>query len=51
MQEAGHYNRTSIEEIRALIRDAGFMPAQRTTLYEVLKEFPDNIPAADAATA
>ena len=41
MQEAGHYNRTSIDEIKALIRDAGFMPVQRTTLYEILREFPD----------
>jgi cyclic dehypoxanthinyl futalosine synthase len=41
MQLAGHYNRTTVEEIIALIRDAGFTPAQRTTLYEVLREFPD----------
>jgi cyclic dehypoxanthinyl futalosine synthase len=41
MQLAGHYNRTTIEEIIALIRDAGFTPAQRTTLYDVLREFPD----------
>jgi len=42
MQEAGYYNRTSVDEIKALIRDAGFSPAQRTTLYEVVREFPDN---------
>jgi cyclic dehypoxanthinyl futalosine synthase len=41
MQLAGHYNRTTVEEVIALIRDAGFTPAQRTTLYEVLREFPD----------
>ena len=41
MQLAGHYNRTTVEEIIALIRDAGFVPAQRTTLYEILREFPD----------
>jgi cyclic dehypoxanthinyl futalosine synthase len=48
MQLAGHYNRTTIEEIVALIRDAGFTPAQRTTLYDVLREFPEGT-AADAA--
>jgi hypothetical protein len=41
MQLAGHYNRTTVEEIIELIRDAGFTPAQRTTLYDVLREFPD----------
>ena len=39
MQEAGFYNRTSIEEIQAIIRDAGFTPAQRTTKYEILRVF------------
>ena len=39
MQEAGFYNRTSIDEIQAMIRDAGFTPAQRTTKYEVLQVF------------
>ena len=37
MQEAGFYNRTTIEEVANIIRDAGFTPAQRTTLYEVLR--------------
>ena len=37
MQEAGFYNRTSVEEVCNIIRDAGFTPAQRTTLYEVLR--------------
>jgi len=41
MQEAGFYNRTNVEEVKALIRDAGFTPAQRTTLYEVVREFPE----------
>lgn len=40
MQEAGFYNRTTIDEIVALIRDAGFAPAQRTTLYDIVREFP-----------
>lgn len=48
MQEAGHYSRTSIEEMLALIRDAGFAPAQRTTLYDIVKRFdgPSLTPAA-----
>ncbi len=48
MQLAGHYNRTTVGEIIELIRDAGFVPAQRTTLYEILREFPEG-PAAEAA--
>jgi len=39
MQEAGFYNRTTTDEIVALIRDAGFKPAQRTTLYQIVREF------------
>jgi cyclic dehypoxanthinyl futalosine synthase len=45
MQEAGFYNRTSTDEIKALIRDAGFTPAQRTTLYEIIADFPEEITA------
>ena len=36
----GHVNMTTIEETRTLIREAGFEPAQRTTLYEILAEDP-----------
>ena len=39
MQEAGFYNRTTIEEVLAMIREAGFTPAQRTTKYEILQLF------------
>jgi cyclic dehypoxanthinyl futalosine synthase len=39
----GHVNMTTVEETRTLIREAGFEPAQRTTLYEILPE-----PAATA---
>lgn len=39
MHKAGHYNRTTIDEVQALIRDAGFVPAQRTTLYDVIQRF------------
>jgi cyclic dehypoxanthinyl futalosine synthase len=41
MQEAGFFNRTTVDEIVALIRDAGFVPAQRTTLYEIVREFAE----------
>ena len=43
MQEAGFYNRTTVEEVVAMISDAGFIPAQRTTLYEILRRF-DKVP-------
>jgi cyclic dehypoxanthinyl futalosine synthase len=46
MQEAGFFNRTTVEEIAALIRDAGFRPAQRTTLYEIVREFPPAVSVA-----
>ncbi|MBI3319612.1 MAG: dehypoxanthine futalosine cyclase, partial [Candidatus Omnitrophica bacterium] len=29
-------NKTTIEEIVTLIRESGFQPAQRTTLYEII---------------
>ncbi|MEE9269664.1 MAG: cyclic dehypoxanthinyl futalosine synthase [Candidatus Krumholzibacteria bacterium] len=45
MNAAGFYNRTTVEEVKALIRDAGFIPAQRTTLYEIIREFE---PSSDA---
>jgi dehypoxanthine futalosine cyclase len=34
---ADFVNRITVEEIVALIRDAGFVPTQRTTSYEILK--------------
>jgi dehypoxanthine futalosine cyclase len=33
----GHLNKVTQPEIETLIREAGFTPAQRTTLYEVLR--------------
>ena len=39
MQEAGFYNRTTVQEVTDIIRDAGFTPAQRTTLYEVVRRY------------
>lgn len=41
LQEAGFYNRTTVEEIRTLIREAGFVPAQRDTLYQILRVFDE----------
>jgi dehypoxanthine futalosine cyclase len=35
----GFVNQTSTEEVKALIREAGFRPAQRTTTYEILEVF------------
>lgn len=39
MNAAGHYNRTTVDEITGLIRDAGYLPAQRTTLYDIVRYF------------
>jgi cyclic dehypoxanthinyl futalosine synthase len=33
----GHVNKTTVAEIETLIREAGYTPAQRTTLYDILK--------------
>jgi cyclic dehypoxanthinyl futalosine synthase len=33
----GFVNKTAVEELVTLIREAGFIPAQRTTLYEILR--------------
>ena len=41
----GFINKTAVDEIITLIQEAGFTPAQRTTLYEVLRVFE---PAAAA---
>ncbi len=39
MYSAGFYNRVTVDEVVALIRDAGFTPVQRTTLYEKIRYF------------
>lgn len=39
MLAAGFYNRTTEDEVRALISEAGFRPAQRLTNYEIVREF------------
>jgi len=36
---ADFVNKTTVEEIVTLIRDAGFTPAQRTTDYEIIKTY------------
>ncbi|HLC42723.1 MAG TPA: cyclic dehypoxanthinyl futalosine synthase [Methylomirabilota bacterium] len=36
---ADFVNTTTVDEICALIREAGFTPAQRTTTYEILRNF------------
>ncbi len=36
---ADYVNKTTVDEIITLIRDAGFTPAQRTTEYEILREY------------
>jgi cyclic dehypoxanthinyl futalosine synthase len=36
-QATGHLNRTTIAEIETLIRESGFIPAQRDTHYRVLR--------------
>jgi cyclic dehypoxanthinyl futalosine synthase len=33
----GHVNKTTIAELETLVREAGFTPAQRTTLYEIVR--------------
>ncbi|MEZ4649592.1 MAG: cyclic dehypoxanthinyl futalosine synthase [Candidatus Eisenbacteria bacterium] len=35
----GHDNHTTVEETKLLIQEAGFVPVQRTTLYERLRRF------------
>ena len=44
MQEAGHHIRTTVQEVQTMIREAGFVPAQRDTHYRVLRAF-DQEPA------
>jgi cyclic dehypoxanthinyl futalosine synthase len=36
---ADYVNRTTVEEVVTLIRESGYVPAQRTTTYEILREF------------
>ena len=45
MNEAGHYSRTTAEEVRQMIRDSGFAPAQRNSQYEILRVFDNQLAA------
>lgn len=45
MLAAGFYNRTTEDEVRSLISDAGFKAAQRLTNYEIVREFDDEAPS------
>jgi cyclic dehypoxanthinyl futalosine synthase len=36
---ADYVNKTTVDEVTTLIREAGFTPAQRTTLYEILRVY------------
>jgi cyclic dehypoxanthinyl futalosine synthase len=37
--EADYVNKTTVDEVLRLIRDAGFTPAQRTTLYDIIRVY------------
>ncbi len=45
----GHINTTTIDYTIQMIREAGFTPAQRTTLYDILKGYPSSSPAVKQA--
>jgi len=51
MLAAGFYNRTTEDEVRALISDAGYRPAQRLTNYEIVREFDREVTVPLAASA
>jgi cyclic dehypoxanthinyl futalosine synthase len=36
----GHVSKTTVAELETLVRESGFTPAQRTTLYEILRVAP-----------
>ena len=44
----GHDLRTTVDEIKMLIRESGFVPVQRTTLYERLRRFDGELQPAGA---
>ena len=50
MLAAGFYNRTTEDEVRELISDAGLRPAQRLTNYEIVREFEREISVPIGAT-
>ena len=42
---ANFVNKTNTDEVIYLIRESGFVPAQRTTLYEILRTYERKIAA------
>jgi cyclic dehypoxanthinyl futalosine synthase len=42
----GHINTTTVDYTLQMIRDAGFIPAQRTTLYDILKIHDESLVVA-----
>jgi hypothetical protein len=46
----GHYNKATIHEVETIIREAGFTPVQRTTLYEVVRVAPGPEALAEIAS-
>jgi cyclic dehypoxanthinyl futalosine synthase len=44
--EADFVNKTTVDEVIQLIRDAGFTPVQRTTLYQIVKSYDDEKPTS-----
>jgi cyclic dehypoxanthinyl futalosine synthase len=49
LRAAGHENATTPERVARVIRDAGFVPVQRTTLYDTLSVYdPARAPEATA---
>jgi len=42
--KANHVNKTTLEGITGMIRDAGFTPVQRDTKYQVIKRYPSPEP-------
>jgi 2-iminoacetate synthase ThiH len=45
----GHVNKTTVAEVETLIRESGFTPAQRTTLYEIVRVAPGPEAAGELA--
>lgn len=51
MYSAGFYNRVTVDEIIGLIRDAGYTPVQRTTLYDKIRYFNPTMSSDGAPVA
>lgn len=44
LQQAGHERATTLENVKTIIRRAGFTPAQRDSFYNTLKQFKPHVP-------